>query len=516
MLLLVACQDPADSENSPHTWRLGDIRSCQSPIEGIFLSEEGEERGLTGIEGDPTVPIGYGTVIAEDLDADGDLDLLYMDKLGAPVVYANDGSGYFTEVFEPILPTPTGITLDPEKQTPPAMVADLDGDDLPELFMFGGGTLMLLPNLGGLKWQLQEPILQEEGDFSFMAITAGDLDGDNDLDLVVPAGGEAAGDPGGPARVLKNEEGIFKLWQWLPEDQSPQNVQAPLITDIDGDGDLDIYLANDLAGISTLWLNESGEFVEAASQFGLSLDQAGMGMDSADLNEDGRLDYCFSNVGPMLCLLSSPAGGFYEGAQALGLVPEEKIGHSGTIGWSIELVDLENDGDLDALQASGEQGQVEEEREGPIYQDLLWEGEDGFFIDATEKYSFGDTTNHVGMVAADFNGDGSLEVVLGNPEMRPLFYQSHCTEGAWLVVDPAGPLGNRAGIGVKVVLEAGGKTQVRELYALRSHGQGPSELHFGLGEVEQVDRLTVYWPDGSSQSLEAFEPRRVLSPVWGD
>jgi hypothetical protein len=346
--------------------------------------------------------------------------------------------------------------------------------------------------------------------YNITAVAAGDLDGDGDLDLVVPSGGENSDDQGQFPILLKNEDGKLVFWKEL-DAVGPLISQAPLLTDIDGDGDLDIYLANDLVGISTLWLNKGGEFTEAARDYGLSLDQAGMGMDSADLNGDGRLDYCFSNVGPMFCLLSSAAGGFYEGAQALGLVPADSVGHSGTIGWSVVLDDLDNDGDLDVLQASGEHA----EKEGPIYRDLLWErGSDGFFTDTTVERGFGDTYNHVGMVAADFDGDGSLEVVLGNPEMRPLFYQNTCTGGAWLAVELEGPPENPFGIGARVELRAGGKTQVREVYGLKSHGQGASVVHFGLGEVEEVEEVVVRWPAGKVQAMEGVGVRREITAVW--
>lgn len=500
MWLFLACH----SQDDPSTpgWELGETVVCDAPEPGIAPLEVGESLGLTGVSGDPEEPFGSGSVVIEDVDGDDDLDLVYMSWTDGPLLFLYE-DGMFSN---------QGAIFPMLKDAPVSMV-ELTGDALPDMVATPGNNIFILANAGAPPWSVSKAAYVSSFPGSFLNIAFGDLDQDNDLDMVAPSVGNNPGEAGAPVPLFRNDDGNFVLWQWLPESQEPFSGQAALITDIDYDQDLDIYLANDLETISALWVNNGDSFTEEAESFGLKHDQAGMGFDSADLNGDHKLDYCFSNVGTMLCFFSSDDGVFYEGAKAIGLAPKDLVGTFGTIGWSVELVDLDNDGDVDAVQASGEQGLQEgQTREGPVYPDLLWENKNDFFQDITAEVGFGDTYNHVGMVAADFDRDGRLELVLGNPNMRPLLYKQGCSENSWINVDLRGPPGNRMGLGSRLEVTVGDRIWVRELYGLRGHGQGPSEFHVGLGYVDWVDKIRLVWPDGTEQVLTDIAPdRRILA-----
>ncbi len=144
--------------------------------------------------------------------------------------------------------------------------------------------------------------------------------------------------------------------------------------------------------------------------------------------------------------------------------------------------------------------------------DRIWWGVDGGFEDATAEVGFGDPTPHVGMAAGDLVGDGWLDVVVAREGEPPRVWMNRCGSGAWLEVDLDGPASNREGYGAQVVVEAGGVRRTRGIFSLRAQGQGPARAHFGLGEVDQVDRLEVRWPDGVVTSLSGFQPnRRVVA-----
>jgi hypothetical protein len=204
----------------------------------------------------------------------------------------------------------------------------------------------------------------------------------------------------------------------------------------------------------------------------------------------------------------SSGGEWFDAAQALGVVPEDWVSQWGTIGWSVELVDLDNDTDLDIVQASGEL--FLEQSAGQVYRDLIWESRDGLYWDRTAELEFGDLYNSVGMASADLDGDGAVELVLGQPRLAPVLYKNRCTEKSWIEVDPVGIGLNMLSIGARVEVEAGGQRQTREIYSLRSHGQGPSLLHFGLGDAEVVDEITVTWPGGGELVLEDVPARQRL------
>ena len=82
-------------------------------------------------------------------------------------------------------------------------------------------------------------------------------------------------------------------------------------------------------------------------------------------------------------------------------------------------------------------------------------------------------------------------------------------------VELIGPPGNREGHGAQVRLEAGGTVQVEELYNLRTLGQGPARIHFGLGEAEMVDRIEVFWPGGQLDVWQDLPARRTIQLTYG-
>jgi len=146
--------------------------------------------------------------------------------------------------------------------------------------------------------------------------------------------------------------------------------------------------------------------------------------------------------------------------------------------------------------------------------DTLWRGvrEGGAlrFDDITQELGFGDVEDHYGQAAADFDGDGFLDLVVGASESPVRLWMIACGAGAWVEVDFAGPAWNRAGWNARVTVEADGRTQTRELLGARGFGQGPSRLHFGLGDVDTVDRLVVRWPDGTEDEHVDLPVRAVF------
>jgi hypothetical protein len=110
------------------------------------------------------------------------------------------------------------------------------------------------------------------------------------------------------------------------------------------------------------------------------------------------------------------------------------------------------------------------------------------------------------VVAADFRNDGHLDLLVRQAGGGPLLlFENQFPRRHYLEVSLRGARSNRLGIGSRLTLEAGGRTQVREVYPINSfHSQGPTRVHFGLGEATKVDRLAVRWPSGAEQELTAL------------
>ncbi|MBN95199.1 MAG: hypothetical protein CL928_14200 [Deltaproteobacteria bacterium] len=506
-------------------FELGPTVVCEAPVLGIDrFREEGADRGLTMILQDPEALWGAasegtgGSVVAQDMDRDGDMDIVIGRIDGAPWLLENDGNGQFVEHAVSLAPEEQAI-----QQVSVLSALDITGDRLPEIVLSAGGYMAYLPNEGAMTFG--PPVLayiEDDGAQVYMTQVWGDADRDGDLDVVLPGTGPVGLGPGeglelgGPDRLLLGEDGNWSLALELIVAEEGSRTQVALFTDRDADGDPDLFIPADLGPPSGFYRNDGNDpagvpiFIEDAAAIGADLVMAAMGIDSADLNQDGVLDYCITDVGRPKCLLSDSSGLWFEAGLALGILPEVEVGFDGTIGWGLNLADLDNDGFLELVQASGpDQGAV---LEGQLeYPDLLWHGQpDGTFVDVSALVGFDDLAVNYGMVTADFNGDGYLDLLVTGPQHRPSLYMNQCGAEAWLLVELEGLAGNTEAMGAWVEVVVGATTRIREVYNLRTQSQTPSRVHFGLGDVDTVDLLRVRWPDGTVTERANVDTRRVI------
>lgn len=496
---------------------LGDERVCGSPVSGRDrLREESVARGLDVLpwsEGSPPGPPATSKVVATDLDGDGDVDLLMPDFPGWYQVMANDGSGQFTargRTAQAQLPPPGNVAA-----------ADLDGDGLPDLIAVGDGYVATQQNLGGLSFA--DPVLQYRDEVEpiprFFSLALGDLDADGDLDLIVPAV-HALGPPGpglqpGSADLLfRNDAESFVLVGELSPSGTPGHSQVAMFTDRDADGDLDLLIPSEFGmeseptaffrndGLGGDWVSLTND----APETGSDLRVAAMGIDAADLNGDGAMDYCVSDFGPVRCLLTD--GEFFvESADALGFGAPTGIEDNDYASWGVELVDLDADGFLDAAVAAGSP----DENSGQPQPDQLYFGGLDGFEDVSEETGFDDPAWRYGLVAADLDGDGFRDLVMMGWDRPPKLWMNRCSSGSWLEVDLVGDEKNVEGFGARVQVTSWSTSQVRELHTVRSFNQGPSELHFGLGADTYAATVEVRWPDGAVQVAENVPLNRRLT-----
>ncbi|MDP2310386.1 MAG: CRTAC1 family protein [Pseudomonadota bacterium] len=508
---------------------LGRETVCAAPASGFGpFAEESVARGVDAAIGDYEHHPGgsaSATLTVEDLDADGDIDLAFPDLHGSPLLFENDGTGHFTEV-------PTALSVYGGGNHG---VADIDADGLPDLVMVGIGHVFVAQNLGGMAFARPEEVfVLDDPAPTFATFTAGDIDLDGDIDLVVPGlslitdpcqldGSCAASGEGSPVYVLVNEGGTFRVGAML----SPQGVSGyslvATLTDRDRDGDLDLFVPSDHSGMppegvlppnafyrndgvgadgDVVWVNE-------AAALELEFVMSGMGIATGDYNGDDQLDYCVSDFGPVRCFLSDRES-YYDAGVAMGL-SSGGAELTAWAGWSVELVDLDNNGELDAFVTGG-RASMNEQGGSEHQPDLLFEGGAGGTLqEVGDAQGFGSDADDYGAAAADLDGDGVLEVVITPSIGAPQLYHAPCNAHGWLAVDLAGPAGNPLGLGTRVDVEAGGRRWTQEIQALRGPGQSPSLAWFGLGGADAVDRLVVTWPGGAVQEFEAVPARRTVT-----
>jgi hypothetical protein len=172
--------------------------------------------------------------------------------------------------------------------------------------------------------------------------------------------------------------------------------------------------------------------------------------------------------------------------------------------------DYDNDGFEDLYVVSGflELPESQRDFDPPEYMKeqhnvLMWNRGDGTFADVTAESGADDPGIGRGGIFLDFNDDGCLDLFVANLGQQARPCQKVCASGTtWLTVKTVGTVSKRDGIGARIALTAGGATQIRGIASGRSNmGQNMLAAHFGLGETDIVDALTITWPSGEVQVL---------------
>ena len=512
--LLIGCpsEEPGAWEPPPG-WAAGEPVECAAPHEGWRDRFEyaGDALGLTTPVS--TLDPNQGSVSADDLDGDGDVDLLYTTGPDAVfTVFLNDGGTFVQAQFLGATDPPFGALA----------LADRTGDGLPEAWLANAGGLFVFLNEGGTFGPPQQILEQPWDDwYRVQTFSVGDADGDGDLDVAflqaenvddLPEPGEPPPTEfnGTPDRLLLLDGNDVEREIPLASDEGTL-VLVGTFTDRDNDGDRDLLVPSDRDLPTNFWRNDGGTFTDDAASISADLRVEGMGIDTADLNEDGRLDYCITDTGPPVCIVATDNGYVEEGI-ARGLEPSIPGLANATVGWSIDILDFDDDGWVDVMQAAGPEGGSQED-----YADLMWAGAPGnTFTDITIDTPFGDPRAHYGASSADLDGDGSLDWISVGHGEPPRVFTNRCSAGAWLRVRLDGLAANRQGFGARAEVRFGDRLLVQELQGLRGQGQRPSWFRFGLGDVETADSVTITWPDGAVSEATDVPLRRTVTVTHPD
>jgi len=287
-----------------------------------------------------------------------------------------------------------------------------------------------------------------------------------------------------------------------------------VFTDVDDDGRLDLYVANDLDP-NRLYLNVARpegrgfRLEERARPKGVDDPNAGMGIAAADYSLDGREDLFVTNSRRQLhAVYRSSATAFADArpdfAAALG---------KDFTGWGVSWVDLDLDGNLDLVLANGAipiESLAEDAERIQVLENLTGAGRPGEFADAgtTVGTAAVQRSNGRGLAAADYDNDGDVDVAINSIGGRLILLRNSGAAGHWLEVK----LSRFApGTTVTAVL-AGGRRLVREVHAGSSYlSSEDPRVHFGLGAVAKVDELLVRYPDGSETRLTDVTADRLLT-----
>ena len=482
-----------------------------------------------------------GGLAVGDVDRDGDLDLFVTRLDGPDRLLLNRGDGRFEDAS-----VAWGIEGATASNGAAFVDVDRDGDlDLYVLTVAPPGAAP--PNDRYLFYLQQDGRFVEDGaarglDFADGAGRAGasvavgdyDRDGWPDLHLSEWRSTDHAGQPT-HERLLRNRgaaapghfedvterAGVFLGGPQCAEDGTACIARsfASAFRDLDDDGWPDLAVVADFGRSRLFWNQGDGTFADAGEDAGIGTDENGMGSSFADLDGDGRLDWFVTSIAddPVACAgeacgwgasgnrLYRNLGGrrFEDATDRFGL-------RAGGWGWGAALVDLDHDGDLDAVMTNGyDAHETEEDAHFVSDRARLWVGGAEPWHEVAARAGFDHVGQGRGLCAEDFDGDGDLDVVVADHGGDAhLFENRRGSERAWVRLRVEYADGSVAyGAGVDV---AG---QRRDVAARADFlcGSEP-ELHVGLGRRERVD-VRVRWPDGrESVHALATRTRHVLRP----
>jgi hypothetical protein len=486
-----------------------------------------------------------------DLDGDGHPDAFFVNGTrlpgdhGAPGptfrFFVNQGAGNFVERTR-------GSGLDIRAYGMGVCAGDYDGDGRIDLYVTALGKNHLFRNLGSGHFKdVTDAAGVGDGGFSTGA-TFFDADGDGYLDLYVshyvrydPSHEPTCGPhPGlvtycGPQMFAaepdhffhNNGDGTFTdATQRAGFAEATGKGLGVIAGDFDSDGDLDLYVANDKTP-KFLWVNDGrGHFREEGLLRGAAVsltgeEQAGMGVDAADVDGSGRLDLLVTNYSQEYNTLyhNTGAASYQDVTRARGLAEPTLL----SLAFGVRFLDVDLDGAMDIMYANGHvMDNVERLYPGVTYAEpvqLFHNDGTGHFTDisAASGEPFHRPIVARGLAAADVDGDGLEEILIARTDGPALLLRNPGPpRGHWLRVRLQGRTPNVQAIGARVTVVSDERRWFQEVRSGSSYlSQSELALTFGIGPRVRVDRVEVRWPAGKTETFRVSGVDRQVTLVRG-
>lgn len=499
----------------------------------------------------PIVDAVPGGVALLDYDNDGYLDIFFSNGAHLPDLvksdptfwnrlYHNNHDGTFTDVTE-------HAGLKGEGYSMGAAAADFDNDGWPDLYVTGVNRNILYHN-------------NHDGTFSdvtehagvtgvsqgkkLFSVSAAWIDYNNDglLDLFVtnyldwsPSTSRVCGDPGrrltcppslyaGEPSILYRNNGDGTFTDVSVETGIATQVGKGMgvaIADFNGDGWMDIFVANDNER-NFLFRNRGGKTfdevgVEAAVAYtdnGVPL--SSMGADFRDWRNDGNPGIFVTALGgETFPLYANEGNGYFD-----MVTYQAKIGFPSfrMSGWGAGIFDFDNDGWKDLFSANShvsENADIDPQQHYRQANAVFLNIGDGTFEDvsAAAGLTAMPVAAHRGCAFGDLDNDGRVDIVvsaIGSP--AEILYNRSSPANHWLIVDTRGKRSNRDGIGSRIKLAGqSGQVQYNHVTTAGSYASSNDRrVHFGLGADDRIKDLEVRWPSGAVQVLHDVKANQVL------
>jgi hypothetical protein len=468
-----ACPTVCDSTEEGTCWQVFFVRAhCSAPVlefdtqpdSGYSVNDrarpgEGWTDVTTSVLGSTDAGSGLAWV---DYDNDGDLDIFFTNRVNQKnQLLVNQDLTHAGFVKD------TPVALQDQTNSRGCPWGDYDGDGDLDVYISNKGSNKLFRNDGGGVFvDVTSSPLDDAG--TGQTASWVDYDNDGDLDLYVVNNGTN--------KLFRNEgAGTFTDVTSGPLGDSNWGMGLGL-ADYDNDGDMDIYVAN-YDGANVLLENQGGTFVDVTTPV-LESPLFSYAATWGDYDNDGDLDLYVTNEGANK-LLRNDDSTFTDVTSYP--VDNDRKGRGAAWG------DYDNDGDLDLYL-------VNYNKENRLFRN---EGGDSFCLNTLGCHWVEDGYDGFSTAWADYDQDGDLDLYVVNDQgdFNKLFRNELKLDRHWLEIDPVGVISNTDGVGVRVMVVAGGITQMREITSASGFAsQGPLTARFGLGAEAVAETVEVTWP----------------------
>lgn len=486
-----------------------------------------------------------------DFDSDGDLDVYFvqgamLDKSKPPEQSTfPPKSGVANQLFEnrlvpdgrlSFVGATTASGLGDEGYGMGVAVGDYDSDGNPDLYVTNVGPNVLYHNNGnGTFTSVDGP--QDERWSTSAAFLDYDSDGDLDLFFANYVGFTTAAqmecfDAGVrdycapkayqpvPDRLFRNDSGTFRdATNETGLDSRFGNGLGVITADLNNDGLIDIYVAND--GMENqLWINRGGRAFEERSMIsGTAVNgdgrvEAGMGVSAADFDNDGDEDLFMTHLEreTNTLYLNDGRGSFRDLTTRFGLASSS----TPFTGFGLQWKDFDLDGLLDIFITNGAVTAEEAQRGNPypFRQDkLFYRGTETGYEVVPGRKVWGERARMVGrgMAAGDIDNDGDIDVVISNNNGPAELYVNQ-SQGLFIKVDPEGDA-TGARVGLKL---SDGTVMWRRIHRDGSYLSSSEEVAvFGLKRAPEVVSIEIIWPNGDKERFAPPAVNTIFRPSKG-
>lgn len=342
--------------------------------------------------------------------------------------------------------------------------------------------------------------------------------------------------------------------------------------DFNNDGWKDLYISNDFSVPDYFYQNNGdGTFKNIVRDATFQTSIFGMGLDAADINNDGFIDIYQIDMTPedhyrkmvnviptsrKTFSLSLDYGFHYQYMQnslQLNNVIFNNIPVYSNISlfagvahtdwsWGGLFMDLDNDGNKDLVVTNGvlkdinnrdiltdsrsniyfkvrKEYRPELFPSTPVKNYVFKNNGDFTFTNKADSWGFGEPGFSNGLAYSDLDNDGDLDVVINNINAVASIYENNVVPDNYhyLKVDLAGSVTNPFGIGSIVTVKTGDITQKQELTLTRGYQSSvPTTIHFGLAQKDTIDELTIIWPDKKQQVLKNIRADQTFKLNYND